>query len=220
MFKIRDVSSCPDRRHRPNALFSLSEGQKGQALLSFLPPFSSPSLCSDLLSSSKLKHHVRTRSPHQHHARLLRAGRTSCPFFDLFSPPITLTRARPSHRKADHKIAVGSGGLNFDPSSVSADVGGASHLFVSKRCARIDDLSLREPFVVDTVTFSFPSSTHTATLSTFANPCVANSVSAFNAKGPGDVVFDVTSTNASWFFCATQGHVGHPHLDLLARVED
>lgn len=88
-----------------------------------------------------------------------------------------------------------------------------------KRCARIDDLSLRDPSDVDTVTFSFPSSTHTATLSTFANPCVANSVSAFNAKGPGDIVFDVTSTNASWFFCATPGHVGRPHLDLLAGDE-
>jgi hypothetical protein len=57
------------------------------------------------------------------------------------------------------------------------------------------------------VTFAFPGSTHTATVSTFAKPCQANAAAAFSAVPPGETVFTVESSNATWFFCATGSHV-------------
>ncbi|KAL7417963.1 hypothetical protein BDY24DRAFT_367787 [Mrakia frigida] len=89
---------------------------------------------------------------------------------------------------ADHVVTVGqdaSGAskLVYTPESVTAAVG-------------------------DSVTFTFPGTTHTATLSSFAAPCTAAAdATAFNVGGtPGGYAFNVTSDKPVWFYCKTGSH--------------
>jgi len=90
----------------------------------------------------------------------------------------------------DHRIVVGGTGLlSFNPSNVVAQTG-------------------------DTVTFEFHQKNHTATQSTFANPCspMANGFnSGFNPVGTDATTFPtftvpVNDTKAIWVYCAQPGH--------------
>ncbi|PSR81914.1 hypothetical protein PHLCEN_2v6209 [Hermanssonia centrifuga] len=98
----------------------------------------------------------------------------------------------PSVLAADHQVIVGGPGvLQFNPSTVTASPG-------------------------DTVSFTFKQVNHTATQSTFANPCqMADNgfdsgfipVSADNTNGPFPVAqFTVEDMNPVWVYCRQANH--------------
>jgi len=103
-----------------------------------------------------------------------------------------LMAARPV-RSAQIQVTVGGPGgvTQFSPSSVNANPG-------------------------DVVTFVFQQKNHTATQSSFANPCSAAPggfdsgfvpVSANNTSGPfQEAQFQVTDTNPVWVYCRQTGH--------------
>lgn len=102
------------------------------------------------------------------------------------SPPPTSTPTT----GADHRVVVGGPGrLLFDPSTVTAQPG-------------------------DTVTFEFHQKNHTATQSTFSDPCkpsVGGFNSGFNPVGDSATSFPtftvpVNDTKAVWVYCAQPGH--------------
>jgi len=111
------------------------------------------------------------------------------------SPPAPTTSA-PAAGK-DHKVLVGSGGLTFSPSNITANVG-------------------------DTITFEFRAKNHTVTASSFAAPCVplsqASSAETFFDSGYQPVAagattfptYTVTVKDAKpiWAFCAQGNHCG------------
>jgi plastocyanin len=98
-----------------------------------------------------------------------------------------------SAKGADFQVVVGGpGGITtYTPNTVTANPG-------------------------DTVTFIFQQKNHTATQSTFANPCAAASggfdsgfipVSPNNTNGPfQEAQFQVTDTNPVWVYCRQTGH--------------
>lgn len=95
----------------------------------------------------------------------------------------------PTSTGTDHRVTVGASGLNFSPSNLTAQPG-------------------------DTVTFEFRPKNHTATQSTFANPCspMANGFnSGFTPVGTDATTFPtftvkVNDTSPVWVYCAQSGH--------------
>ncbi|KAI0053358.1 hypothetical protein FA95DRAFT_1531048 [Auriscalpium vulgare] len=100
--------------------------------------------------------------------------------------------AIPPTRAADHQVVVGGPGiLQFNPNVINAPVG-------------------------DTVTFTFKQKNHTATQSTFANPCVQSQggfdtgfipVPDNNTAGPfQQAQFTIEDANPVWVFCRQANH--------------
>jgi len=90
---------------------------------------------------------------------------------------------------ADMQVQVGNGGLTFNPSSVTANVG-------------------------DTISFVFYPKNHTVTQSSFAAPCqpLASGIDsgfqpvAANATSVPSFSMTVNVTTPLWFFCHQTGH--------------
>lgn len=95
-----------------------------------------------------------------------------------FAAIFSLTLASFVH-SAEFNVAVGGSSLRFNPESVNATTG-------------------------DTIHFTFQG-THTATQSTFENPCVASS-GGFDSGEVGSINYTVTSTDAAWFYCKVSSH--------------
>ncbi|KIK95730.1 hypothetical protein PAXRUDRAFT_826712 [Paxillus rubicundulus Ve08.2h10] len=109
----------------------------------------------------------------------------------------------------DHKVVVGGSSLTFTPSNISAQVG-------------------------DTVTFQFMQKNHTATQSTFANPCR----DLTSTSTSGQVGFDsgyipvsagatttpvytiqINDTSPVWVYCKQTGHCGQGMVFSVNAVE-
>jgi len=109
----------------------------------------------------------------------------------------------------DHKVVVGGSTLTFTPSNISAQVG-------------------------DTVTFQFMQKNHTATQSTFANPCrdlTSTSTSGqvgfdsgFMPVAAGATTFpaytiQINNTSPVWVYCKQAGHCGQGMVFSVNAVE-
>ncbi|KIJ63263.1 hypothetical protein HYDPIDRAFT_29525 [Hydnomerulius pinastri MD-312] len=103
-----------------------------------------------------------------------------------------------SAMSTDHKVVVGGSSLTFTPSNITAQVG-------------------------DTVTFQFMQKNHTATQSTFADPCRALTLtstsgqvgfdSGFMPVNAGATTFptytvQINDTTPVWVYCKQAGHCG------------
>jgi plastocyanin len=121
-------------------------------------------------------------------------GSSSVPPASMSTPPTSTSTGSPlpTSTGSDHRVVVGNNGtLTFQPNTVAALPG-------------------------DTVTFEFHPKNHTATQSTFANPCspMMNGFSSgFEPVGTDAVTFptftvSVNDTTPVWVYCAQSGHCG------------
>ncbi|KAF9228729.1 Cupredoxin, partial [Gyrodon lividus] len=114
-----------------------------------------------------------------------------------------------SAMSTDHKVVVGGSSLTFVPSNITAQVG-------------------------DTVTFQFMQKNHTATQSTFANPCrdlTSTSTSGqvgfdsgFIPVSAGVTTFptytvQINDTAPIWVYCKQAGHCGQGMVFAVNAVE-
>jgi plastocyanin len=123
-----------------------------------------------------------------------------------FSSVALLASAASLASAANFTVLVGDGGaLAFSPTSVTVASG-------------------------DTINFEFRAKNHTATQSTFANPCTLQTTpatgvdSGFQFVAPGSTSFptwSITVQNASaplWFFCAQTNPASHCHAGMVFAV--
>ncbi|KAF9244249.1 Cupredoxin [Melanogaster broomeanus] len=123
---------------------------------------------------------------------------TSAPATGSSTATTTAGSASPTSTATDHKVVVGGSTLTFTPSNITAQVG-------------------------DTVTFQFMQKNHTATQSTFANPCrelTSTSTSGqigfdsgYMPVSTGATTFptytiQVNDTTPIWVYCKQAGHCG------------
>ncbi|EGN96194.1 hypothetical protein SERLA73DRAFT_94255 [Serpula lacrymans var. lacrymans S7.3] len=109
----------------------------------------------------------------------------------------------------DHKVIVGGPNLTYTPSNITAQAG-------------------------DTVTFQFMQKNHTATQSTFADPCRALTLTSTNGQIGFDSGFMPVSANATtfptytvkvndtspiWVYCKQSGHCGQGMVFSVNAVE-
>ncbi|EIW85455.1 Cupredoxin [Coniophora puteana RWD-64-598 SS2] len=108
----------------------------------------------------------------------------------------------------DHQVQVGAGGLTYTPSNITAQPG-------------------------DTITFKFMAKNHTATQSTFADPCkkldntTTNQLgfdSGFMPVANGTTTFptytvQVNDTKPIWVYCRQTGHCGMGMVFSVNAVE-
>ncbi|OAX40347.1 hypothetical protein K503DRAFT_737691 [Rhizopogon vinicolor AM-OR11-026] len=114
-----------------------------------------------------------------------------------------------SGTSTDHKVVVGGSTLTYTPSNITAQVG-------------------------DTVTFQFMQKNHTATQSTFADPCRALTLTSTSGQVGFDSGFVPVGTNATtfptytinindtapiWVYCKQTGHCGQGMVFSVNAVE-
>jgi plastocyanin len=114
-----------------------------------------------------------------------------------------------SGTSTDHKVVVGGSTLTYTPSNITAQVG-------------------------DTVTFQFMQKNHTATQSTFANPCRALTLTSTSGQVGFDSGFMAVASNATtfptytvkvndtapiWVYCKQSGHCGQGMVFSVNAVE-
>lgn len=114
-----------------------------------------------------------------------------------------------SGTSTDHKVVVGGSTLTYTPSNITAQVG-------------------------DTVTFQFMQKNHTATQSTFANPCRALTLTSTSGQVGFDSGFMAVSSSATtfptytvkindtapvWVYCKQSGHCGQGMVFSVNAVE-
>ncbi|KAG0705291.1 hypothetical protein DFH29DRAFT_907135 [Suillus ampliporus] len=114
-----------------------------------------------------------------------------------------------SGTSTDHKVVVGGSSLTYTPSNITAQVG-------------------------DTVTFQFMQKNHTATQSTFANPCRALTLTSTSGQVGFDSGFMPVGSNATtfpmytikindtapiWVYCKQSGHCGQGMVFSVNAVE-
>jgi hypothetical protein len=123
-----------------------------------------------------------------------------------FSSIALLTAAASLASAANFTVLVGDGGaLTFNPTTVTVAAG-------------------------DTINFEFRAKNHSATQSTFANPCALQTTpttgvnSGFQFVAAGSTSFptwSITVQNASaplWFFCAQTNPANHCHAGMVFAV--
>ncbi|KAG1736793.1 hypothetical protein EDB19DRAFT_1021775 [Suillus lakei] len=125
------------------------------------------------------------------------------------SATVTGSAALPSGTSTDHQVVVGGSTLTYTPSNITAQVG-------------------------DTVTFQFMQKNHTATQSTFANPCRALTLtstsgqigfdSGFMAVASTATTFPtytvkINDTSPIWVYCKQSGHCGQGMVFSVNAVE-
>lgn len=121
----------------------------------------------------------------------------------------TATSTPTSGTSTDHKVVVGGSTLTYTPSNITAQVG-------------------------DTVTFQFMQKNHTATQSTFANPCRALTLTSTSGQVGFDSGFMAVASNATtfptytvkindtapiWVYCKQTGHCGQGMVFAVNAVE-
>ncbi|KAG1748923.1 uncharacterized protein EDB91DRAFT_1111425 [Suillus paluster] len=114
-----------------------------------------------------------------------------------------------SGTSTDHKVVVGGTSLTYTPSNITAQAG-------------------------DTVTFQFMQKNHTATQSTFANPCRGLTLTSTSGQVGFDSGFVPVGSNATtfptytikindtapiWVYCAQTGHCGQGMVFSVNAVE-
>ncbi|KAG2752073.1 hypothetical protein P692DRAFT_20951803 [Suillus brevipes Sb2] len=121
----------------------------------------------------------------------------------------TATSTPTSGTSTDHKVVVGGSTLTYTPSNITAQVG-------------------------DTVTFQFMQKNHTATQSTFANPCRALTLTSTSGQVGFDSGFMAVASSATtfptytvkindtapiWVYCKQTGHCGQGMVFAVNAVE-
>ncbi|KAG1868797.1 hypothetical protein C8R48DRAFT_598476 [Suillus tomentosus] len=109
----------------------------------------------------------------------------------------------------DHKVVVGGSTLTYTPSNITAQIG-------------------------DTVTFQFMQKNHTATQSTFADPCRSLTLTSTSGQVGFDSGFMAVASNATtfptytiqinntapiWVYCKQSGHCGQGMVFSVNAVE-
>lgn len=125
------------------------------------------------------------------------------------SATVTGSAALPSGTSTDHQVVVGGSTLTYTPSNITAQVG-------------------------DTVTFQFMQKNHTATQSTFANPCRALTLTSTSGQVGFDSGFMAVASTATtfptytvkindtapiWVYCKQSGHCGQGMVFSVNAVE-
>lgn len=114
-----------------------------------------------------------------------------------------------SGTSTDHKVVVGGSTLTYTPSNITAQIG-------------------------DTVTFQFMQKNHTATQSTFADPCRSLTLTSTSGQVGFDSGFMAVASNATtfptytiqinntapiWVYCKQSGHCGQGMVFSVNAVE-
>ncbi|KAH7927077.1 hypothetical protein BV22DRAFT_1061669 [Leucogyrophana mollusca] len=125
------------------------------------------------------------------------------------SNPSSASSTSTSSPGTDHKVIVGGSSLVYTPSNISAQVG-------------------------DTVTFQFMQKNHTATQSTFADPCRALTLTSTSGQVGFDsgfmpvaadatsfptYTFKVNDSSPIWVYCKQSGHCGQGMVFSVNAVE-
>ncbi|KAH7910634.1 hypothetical protein BJ138DRAFT_1064855 [Hygrophoropsis aurantiaca] len=147
-------------------------------------------------------------------AAAMSGGSASAPPSTSTAPPPSGTSSAGSSAPTtgtgvDHKVVVGGSSLVYNPSNISANVG-------------------------DTVTFQFMQKNHTATQSTFADPCRALTLTSTSGQIGIDsgfmpvaadattfptYTFTVNDTTPIWVYCKQTGHCGQGMVFSVNAVE-